>query len=180
MGDAVAEFIVTLKLYKTCPAFNENSLVMKRTDLLSNKHFARIVHHLKMDKLIITSGVSELKFENLGDFFEALMGALFLDQGLDTANKVGRKLIFDHKEERKRYSNDVEKEDFESVISSNHFFHSNDNAYKGNFLRYFQAIEEDINNSKWQELEEILGYKFRNKQLLEIVIFKQYYFGFHF
>jgi ribonuclease-3 len=90
LGDALLSFIVTEKLYHELPHFGEGELTEIRISLIRQETLAQLASTLKLgDYLLLgkgeeTTGGRERQ-TNLADVFEALVGAIFLDQGLDTA-----------------------------------------------------------------------------------------------
>ena len=88
LGDALLSFIVTEKLYHEFPHFSEGELTEIRVPLIRQETLAQLASTLKLGKYLLlgkgeeTTGGRERQ-TNLADVFEALVGAIFLDQGLD-------------------------------------------------------------------------------------------------
>ena len=90
LGDAVLEFIVTDKLYNT---FNlsEGQLTKYRASLVTESTLAFVIEQLKLDQYLL-KGKGEKK-NNIDskaikcDLFEAVVGALYLDGGINEAQK---------------------------------------------------------------------------------------------
>jgi ribonuclease-3 len=87
LGDAVLSFIMAEKLYRTFPNFNEGKLTETRISLIRQETLAEIAAGLKLgDYLLLGKGEEATggrqKQTNLADALEALVGAIFLDQGL--------------------------------------------------------------------------------------------------
>lgn len=88
LGDSILSFVVSRYLYKTYPQFNEGTLTNLRSLLVNTKSLGELAKALKFGTLLkLSKGEEESKGrENmslLADGFEAFIGALFLDQGID-------------------------------------------------------------------------------------------------
>jgi len=87
LGDAVLNFVVAEKIYQEFPALTEGALTVIRTSLIREDTLAHLAAELNLgDYLQLgrgeeTSGGRQ-RPSNLADTFEALLGAIFLDQGL--------------------------------------------------------------------------------------------------
>lgn len=91
LGDSILSFIVSKYLYEKYPNFEEGILTNLRAKLVNTKSLAESAKELKLGQLLILSkGEEESKGrENptiLANSYEAFLGALFLDQGIE---KVG-------------------------------------------------------------------------------------------
>ena len=90
LGDALLSFIVAEKLYHEFPHFGEGELTEIRISLIRQETLAQLALTLKLgDYLHLGKGEEATggreRQTNLADAFESLVGAIFLDQGLDTA-----------------------------------------------------------------------------------------------
>jgi len=90
LGDALLSFIVAEKLYHEFPHFGEGELTEIRILLIRQETLAQLALTLNLgDYLHLGKGEEATggreRQTNLADAFEALIGAIFLDQGLDTA-----------------------------------------------------------------------------------------------
>lgn len=98
LGDAVLELIVTEYLYKKYKN-PEGELTNWRAALVNAKILSELAKDLELDHHIyLSKGESKDKGKArdyiLADAFEALIGAIFLDQGLEKTHKfITRKLI---------------------------------------------------------------------------------------
>lgn len=91
-GDAILNFVICRKIYKTFPIDNEGMLSRLRSILVSRKILARIAKNLGFLKFIQIGkslknqpGFSKMKL--LADAFEAFLAALYFDQGLAVTEK---------------------------------------------------------------------------------------------
>jgi ribonuclease-3 len=88
LGDAVLDFIAGAWLYDKFPEYDEGRLTSMRAALVrvsTLADFARqlgLPDHLKLGKGEIDTG-GRNRANILGDTFEALLGALYLDQGIE-------------------------------------------------------------------------------------------------
>jgi ribonuclease-3 len=88
LGDAVLNFISASYLFQRFPAMSEGELTDLRTALVRTATLARFARELDLGSLIrISRGEDTPAARNrpplLADIFEALLGAIYLDQGLD-------------------------------------------------------------------------------------------------
>jgi ribonuclease III len=89
LGDSILSFVVSEYLYITYTSFNEGMLTNLRALLVNTKSLANIAKELEFGNYLrLSKGEDESKGrENqslLADSFEAVIGALFLDQGLES------------------------------------------------------------------------------------------------
>lgn len=92
LGDSVISFVVSQYLYNKYPHFEEGTLTNLRSLLVNTKSLAKIATSLDFGKrLRLSKGEEESKGrENqslLADSFEAFIGALLLDQGIESVNQ---------------------------------------------------------------------------------------------
>ncbi|MBI4059272.1 ribonuclease III [Candidatus Microgenomates bacterium] len=98
LGDAVLEFIVSAKLFGQFPGFDEGELTALRSKLVNTASLANLARELHLgEALYISRGEDENGGRNnptlLADTFEAVIGALFLDQGIGICQKLLDKLL---------------------------------------------------------------------------------------
>jgi len=92
LGDAILNFIVTEKLYEEFPKLLEGELTEIRASLVCRDTLAELASSLKLgDWLLLGRGEEasggRAKANNLANAMEALIGALYLDQGLAKARR---------------------------------------------------------------------------------------------
>jgi ribonuclease-3 len=92
LGDAVLNFIVTEKLYEEFPQLPEGELTELRASLVCRDTLAELACSLKLGEWLMLGRGEEAnggraKTSNLANAMEALVGALYLDQGLAKARK---------------------------------------------------------------------------------------------
>lgn len=99
LGDAVLSFITSNFLYTTYPDYPEGTLTNIRSSLVKTQSLADSARELKLGELLFLSRGEEdsggrSNSSLLADTFEALLGAIFLDQGVDTAKKFLETHVF--------------------------------------------------------------------------------------
>jgi ribonuclease-3 len=90
LGDSILSFVVSGYLYSTYPQYNEGKLTNLRALLVNTKSLAQIARNLNFgDYLRLSKGEEESKGRQnqslLADCYEAFIGALFMDQGIESA-----------------------------------------------------------------------------------------------
>ncbi|MGB6838668.1 MAG: ribonuclease III [Microgenomates group bacterium] len=92
LGDAVLEYIVSKEIYSIFPKKEEGYLTTLRANLVNTGNLAKAAKKLDLgDKIYLSRGEEESGGKKntslLADTMEAIIGALFLDQGMDAAYK---------------------------------------------------------------------------------------------
>ncbi len=90
LGDAILDFIAAAWLYQRFPDFDEGRLTALRAALVRAATLAQFAEQVGLpDRLRLGKGETESggrhRANILGDAFEALLGALYLDQGYQAA-----------------------------------------------------------------------------------------------
>lgn len=89
LGDAVIESITSDYLFIEYPDYNEGELTKLRSKLVSRQSLNAIACKLGLDKHIICCrSINATQKHVFGDAFEAMMGAIYLDQGYNFANRL--------------------------------------------------------------------------------------------
>jgi ribonuclease-3 len=104
LGDAVLELVVTNFLYKKYPNYTEGELTALRSALVNAIIISEIALNAGMnDYLLLSKGESKDKGKArqyiLANTYEAYVGAVYLDQGYDTAEQFIVKTLLPHTEE---------------------------------------------------------------------------------
>jgi ribonuclease-3 len=92
LGDAVADFIAADHLYQRFPGWQEGQLTALRAELVRAETLAGFAAQIELGSYLLLGHGEELsggrdRAAMLGDAFEALLGALYLDQGPETAQQ---------------------------------------------------------------------------------------------
>ncbi|MGL5033160.1 MAG: ribonuclease III [Microcystaceae cyanobacterium] len=98
LGDAIIGFLVGAFLYKHYPTFKEAELTRLRAQLVNESQLAKFARELNLGEMMQLGNGAEKNGERenpslLSDTFEAVIGALFLDQGLDTVYSLVESLL---------------------------------------------------------------------------------------
>lgn len=98
IGDAVLNLCISLLLYKKFPTDREGDLTKKRAYLVCKERLIKIAEKIDMLNFIYMGrreqGLDQKSKLNIaGRAVEALLGALFLDQGLEKTCKIVEKLF---------------------------------------------------------------------------------------
>lgn len=92
LGDSILSFIVSDYLFSKYPDFNEGKLTNLRSLLVNTKMLAQLAQECDLgSKLRLSKGEEEsggrVNPSLLADTFEAFLGALFLDKGIEEVKK---------------------------------------------------------------------------------------------
>ncbi|HCR35754.1 MAG: Ribonuclease 3 [Candidatus Woesebacteria bacterium GW2011_GWC2_33_12] len=107
LGDAILEFIVSKEIYDRFPKEEEGYLTALRANLVNTKNLSRVALNLKIGEMILLSkgeedGGGRNNPSLLADTVEAIIGALFIDQGINVAEKfVKDNILIDIEEKTK-------------------------------------------------------------------------------
>tara|TARA_B100001996_G_C18625993_1_gene579785 strand:+ start:218 stop:883 length:666 start_codon:yes stop_codon:yes gene_type:complete len=100
LGDRVLGLIVSKKLLELFPNDKEGSLDKKLASLVNKKKCLEISKNFKLDRYVLTSNIKSKKNliadKIVSDACEALIGAIYLDQGINNAEKFIAKFWKDH------------------------------------------------------------------------------------
>ena len=88
LGDAILGFIVADHLYQTSHKQREGELTQMKHNIIDNRELAVVAHHLGIGEALFLGGSEVIgggktKEKILAGALEALIGALWLDQGLE-------------------------------------------------------------------------------------------------
>ena len=89
LGDAVIEAVTSDYLYIEFPDEDEGFLTQLRSRIVSRQSLNALAVELGLDQQIIASAGAGLQQKHIfGDAFEAMMGAVYLDQGYEFVNRL--------------------------------------------------------------------------------------------
>ncbi len=93
LGDAVLSLVISFYLYTLRPADTEGELTNLRAYIVKTKSLAEAAKKLELGKYLSLSKGEEISGgrtnpQLLANTYEALLGSLFLDQGLEVVKKV--------------------------------------------------------------------------------------------
>ncbi len=98
LGDAVLDLIVGEYLYKKFRSYDEGKLSKMRASLVNEGGFTSLANHIGLGEYIYLSNAEEnnngrSKSSLLSNAFEAVMGAIYLETGLDKVQEITIKLL---------------------------------------------------------------------------------------
>ena len=98
LGDAVLSLTIAHMLLERFPHADEGSLSRMRAALVNEDHLAQIAEHWKLSRMLLLGKGEELsggrsKPSILADAVEAVLGAVYLDGGLESAFEVIRRFF---------------------------------------------------------------------------------------
>jgi ribonuclease-3 len=93
LGDALLSMVIAHELYKRQPPLNEGEMTQLRANLGCGENLAKLALQLNLGEYFYLGKGEEKnggreKKRNLAGAFEALIGAIFIDQGLPKMRKV--------------------------------------------------------------------------------------------
>ncbi len=99
LGDSVLSLLTSQFLYQEYPDFPEGTLTNIRSGLVKTTSLAAVADTLHLGELLFLSHGEEASGGRknpslLADTFEALLGAMYLDGGLETARKYLTRFLF--------------------------------------------------------------------------------------
>lgn len=95
LGDAVLESVSSDYLFIEFPDKNEGFLTQLRSKMVSRQTLNEVAKRIGLDDYVITHSSNNLSQKHIyGDAFEAMMGAIYLDQGYDFVNRLLINKIF--------------------------------------------------------------------------------------
>lgn len=93
LGDAIIELIVSEYIYKF-KELDSGNLTKLRSALVSTTYFNNISLKLKLDKYVrLSKSVVSLSKKNTADLFESLIGAMYLDGGINAVKDLILKYV---------------------------------------------------------------------------------------
>lgn len=103
LGDAVLELIVTNRLFNKFPSYQEGQLTLLRAALVNYQFLAKVAQEIGLQNYLYLSrgeakDTSRAKDVILANAFEAVVGAIYLDQGLAAAEPLVEKYIISQAE----------------------------------------------------------------------------------
>jgi len=100
LGDRVLGLVIAKKLLEIYPDDKEGILDKKFASLVNKKTCLEIAKNINLNKFVLTSNPNKkkIKIEDkiISDSCEALIGAVYLDKGLNVAEKIILKLWKNH------------------------------------------------------------------------------------
>jgi len=93
LGDAVLGMVLTRELFVRFPGYGEGPLTKARAHLVNRRFLAELARRLELGPCLILSHGEEAsggrsRSSTLADAFEAIVGAVFMDGGLEAVTEV--------------------------------------------------------------------------------------------
>lgn len=89
LGDAVIESVTSEYLFIEFPDKNEGFLTQLRSKMVSRQTLNEVAKRIGLDDYVITHSSNNISQKHIyGDAFEAMMGAIYLDQGYEFVNRL--------------------------------------------------------------------------------------------
>lgn len=104
LGDAVLELLVSEELFKKFADWPEGQMTLIRAALVNYQMLARVAEEIELQNFILMSrgesrDTGRAREVILANAIEAVIGAVYLDQGLVTTREVVKKFVLEHLEE---------------------------------------------------------------------------------
>jgi len=97
LGDAVLSLVAAEELYVRFPKAREGRLTDSKSRLVARATLARVARRLGLEPWLVTGGSLEIRRSVprsvLGNAVEALLGAIYLDAGLEAAREAFRRWL---------------------------------------------------------------------------------------
>ena len=137
VGDSVLGFVSADLIFKTHPEMDQGLMSKLRSYLVCSKSLANYSRELGIvDFIKIGHSISKEQLYKsdkiLEDVFEALMGAIFLDLGIETAYRVIKSIIFD----------DVKNTGVDEIVDSKTRLQEEIQSESRDAVKYFLVNEE--------------------------------------
>lgn len=98
LGDSILGSIMACYLFKNYSTANEGYLTQMKAKIVNRKNLNKLGEDLKLTNLIQNESSSALGENISGNLLEALIGALYLDLGYDTCQKIILEKLFTKEE----------------------------------------------------------------------------------
>lgn len=123
LGDAVLGLVTSELLFQRFPAHQEGQLSKMRAHLVSARHLVKVARNLQLGRFLLLGRGEERsggrsKPGLLADGLEALIAAIYLDGGMEPAQRVIVKLVLEPELERLESSPDLNEHftDYKSAL----------------------------------------------------------------
>ena len=125
LGDAVLEHLVSRYLFDSHPEMREGALTRLRSSLVCESALSAAARRLNLgDHLLLSRGEEQCggrdKDSILSDAFEAVLAAVYLDGGLEEAQKLVQQYVLSAENLEKRSSSKDSKTAFQELIHADH------------------------------------------------------------
>lgn len=144
LGDAVLEHLVSRHLFDAHPEMREGALTRLRSSLVCESALSAAARRLGLNEHILLSRGEEQcggrdKDSILSDAFEAVLAAVYLDGGLDQAQRLVDEYVLSAETLENRSSSKDSKTAFQELVHADH---------KGRIIRYELVSESGPDHKK--------------------------------
>lgn len=103
LGDAVVGYLTSIHLFFMFPELSEGALTTFRTVIVNNQHLAQLAERMHLDEYMLYAHGPDLcrnadLRHAMANCFEALMGAIYMEAGLEKSQELFARFIWDCKE----------------------------------------------------------------------------------
>lgn len=123
LGDCVLDFLVGVELFNNDKAAGEGELTARRASIVSREPLARLVHEYGFLELLrVGAGVDRADFDikTVSDIYEAVLGAVYLDGGLDAASAFLERTFFGKVTPERNYRSELQEFAAEKKLELNY------------------------------------------------------------
>ena len=97
LGDSILSTIVAEYLFKKYPGKNEGFLTKMRSKIVKRKTLNTLAHEMGLDIILSSYSQGRMSKSMMGNAFEALVGAIYLDKGFtDTCDYIINQVLLKH------------------------------------------------------------------------------------
>ena len=144
LGDAVLEHLVSRHLFDAHPEMREGALTRLRSSLVCESALSAAARRLGLNEFILLSRGEEQcggrdKDSILSDAFEAVLAAVYLDGGLEEAQRLVNEYVLSAETLEHRSSSKDSKTAFQELVHADH---------KGRTIRYELVSESGPDHKK--------------------------------
>ena len=126
LGDAALGLAVAEQLYELYPHQQEGFLTKNRSKLVCREHLNELTHKMKLDELLIHNLHGKQNTKDIyGNLFEAFVGALYLDHGIDAVRTFTKRWLLGNEKHLQ------------------HIIHSDKN-FKSRLYEYSQSVHQPL------------------------------------
>lgn len=150
LGDAVIEAVTSDYLFIEYPDRDEGFLTQLRSKIVSRQSLNELAVKIGLDSRVISNGSPSITQKHIfGDAFEAMMGAIYLDQGYEFVNRLLiNRIYFRHMslDELTESETDFKSRLIEWCQKNRHqimFRTANDKGYASNHPVFFSTVLVD-------------------------------------
>lgn len=93
IGDAVLDLLVLELILSKFPDATPSQLTKGRSNVVNNKVLGELGREIKLDEILMTSPQYEIVDKDLSNSIEAILGAIYIENGMDACNQFLKQII---------------------------------------------------------------------------------------